>query len=122
MTIGGEAVLRRCRRIEGTAGRSASNRPVRSIGRATKMLRDNTKVLFRRGDMFDLSDRIELKHNNILFGAYSDLSLEQGRSEAAATTQTASINQAPSAPTTDNIYPPLVSAGRQRTPCWTNTA
>ena len=60
--------------------------PVRSLGRVARLLHDDTKVLFRRGDTFDLSAPMDIKHGNIVFGAYDD-STHPAPTTAAAASQ-----------------------------------
>jgi PKD repeat protein len=46
--------------------------PVRTLARAGKLLHDDAKLLLRRGDRFELTSPIDIKHNNIIVGAYDD--------------------------------------------------
>ena len=48
------------------------DKPIRSIPRLARLLHDDTKVLFRRGDTFDVSAPLDIKNRNIIFGAYDD--------------------------------------------------
>ncbi|MCC6423996.1 MAG: PKD domain-containing protein [Phycisphaerales bacterium] len=46
--------------------------PIRSLGRAQMLLRNNTKLLLRKGDRFEQSRTFNLKYANVLLGAYGD--------------------------------------------------
>jgi len=48
----------------------SSSQAVRTAGRAGQMLGDNTKLLFKRGQTFDVSSSINLGYQNVLVDAY----------------------------------------------------
>jgi len=49
------------------------DRPLKTFIRASNLLRDNTQLLFRRGDRFDIQDvEMNLRSKNVLIGAYGD--------------------------------------------------
>jgi hypothetical protein len=46
------------------------NSPIRTVARASQLMGNNKKFLFRRGDTFDLSNDLYINHSNVLVGAY----------------------------------------------------
>ncbi|HEX3355834.1 MAG TPA: PKD domain-containing protein, partial [Tepidisphaeraceae bacterium] len=46
--------------------------PVRTLARAGKLLREDSRILLRRGDIFEISSPLEIKRSNVIIGAYDD--------------------------------------------------
>jgi Ca2+-binding RTX toxin-like protein len=49
---------------------SSPSRAIRTAAKAGSMLRDNTEILFRRGDTFDQYSTLRLRSSNVVVGAY----------------------------------------------------
>ena len=45
--------------------------PIRSLALAVRKSQDDTRILLRCGDIFDVADKIDIKHNNVLIGSYA---------------------------------------------------
>jgi hypothetical protein len=52
----------------------SASRPVKTFKKASSMIRENTEILFRRGDTFDVYQSLLIRSNNVLIGAYGDSS------------------------------------------------
>jgi len=48
----------------------SADQAVRTVGQASQLLGDNTRLLFRRGQTFDVSSSINLGYENVLIDAY----------------------------------------------------
>jgi PKD repeat protein len=48
------------------------DRPFRSFAKAASRVRDNTRILFRRGDKFESAVAMTIKSQNVLIGAYGN--------------------------------------------------
>lgn len=49
----------------------STSSPVRSVAKASSLLTDNTRVVFRRGDRFDVGDKfLDINDRNVFIGAY----------------------------------------------------
>jgi PKD repeat protein len=55
-----------------SAAGTSEGAPIRTIDRVRQLLGDNTRVLLRRGNTFDVDDRLLLSGSNIVIGAYGN--------------------------------------------------
>lgn len=49
---------------------TSQNSPVKSLSKALAMSGDNTQILFKRGDVFQMSSSVSISRNNLVLGSY----------------------------------------------------
>ena len=48
----------------------SQNSPIKTLAKALTLVHDNTEIRFRRGDEFDQTASFQIKHSNVVVGAY----------------------------------------------------